>query len=181
MTQRATNMHFSPRMRRILTLAATLTFLCISLALLTLSLSGCAAAMQALDIQNPRYSIRDIRPRVDIALPLSASSIDFDFTLGVDNPNRVGMKLDRVDFGVFVNDQHVVDTVSTEPIRIPANGASNVRLNARVDYNSLRTIFREVADIVQGNRARYEIRGNAYYDTPAGRLKFPLTVYSTPR
>ena len=26
--------------------------------------------------------------------------------------------------------------------------------------------------------ARYELRGNAYYDTPAGRLKFPVTVYS---
>jgi hypothetical protein len=35
-----------------------------------------------------------------------------------------------------------------------------------------------VADIVQGNRASYAIQGNAYYDTPVGRLQFPVTVYS---
>ncbi|HVR40833.1 MAG TPA: LEA type 2 family protein [Thermoanaerobaculia bacterium] len=166
-------------MKRHLTLATALTFLCLALSLLTLSLSGCAAAMNALDIQNPRYSIRDIRPRVDIALPLSASSIDLDFTLGVDNPNRVGMKLDRIDFGVFINDTHVLDTVSDQRINIPANGIGDVRLRARIGYGNLRTVFREVADVVQGNRARYEIRGNAYYDTPAGKLRFPVTVYST--
>jgi hypothetical protein len=33
--------------------------------------------------------------------------------------------------------------------------------------------------IVRGERARYEIRGNAYYATPLGRLKFPVTVYSS--
>lgn len=171
----------APLMKRTITLAATLTVLCLGLALMTLSLSGCAAAMQALDIQNPRYNIRDIRPRVDIALPLSASTIDLDFTIGVDNPNRVGMKLDRIDFGVFINDQHVLDSVSDQRINIPANGVGDVRLRTRIGYDSIRSLFREVADVVQGNRARYEIRGNAYYDTPAGRLKFPVTVYSTSR
>src|SRR5438309_4777347 len=74
-----------------------------TLAVLTLSTTGCGSVARALDIVNPRYSIQNIRPRVDIALPLSASTIDFDFDLGVDNPNSVGLRLDQVDFELFVN------------------------------------------------------------------------------
>jgi len=36
-----------------------------------------------------------------------------------------------------------------------------------------------VVNVIRGNRARYELRGNAYYNTPIGRMKFPVTVYST--
>jgi LEA14-like dessication related protein len=164
-------------MKRTLIAAATLTGLCIVLAILTVTVTGCQT-LANLNIVNPRYSIRDVRPRVDIAIPLSASSIDFDFVLGVDNPNAVGLTLDQVDFSLFANDTRLVDTVSRQGINIPANGQGDVRLTARVGYNNIRSIFREVADAVQGNRARYEVRGNAYYNTPVGRMRFPVTVYS---
>ena len=45
-----------------------------------------------------------------------------------------------------------------------------------MNYDDIRTIYREVADVVQGNRARYQIRGNAYYNTPIGQMRFPVTV-----
>ena len=86
-----------------------------------------------------------------------------------------------VDFNLFVNDSRILDSVSRQGINIPANGSGDVHLRARVGYESIRSLFREVADLIQGNRARYEIRGNAYYDTPVGTLKFPVTVYSTSR
>jgi LEA14-like dessication related protein len=135
--------------------------------------------MNALDIQNPRYSFRDIRPRVNVALPLSASTIDFDFNLGIDNPNNVGLRLDRVDFDVFVNSQQIVNTSSQQGVRIPARGYGEAHLLARVGYENIRSIFNQIADVIQGNRANYELRGNAWYDTPAGPLQFPLTVYSS--
>jgi hypothetical protein len=31
--------------------------------------------------------------------------------------------------------------------------------------------------MVQGNRARYEVRGRAYYNTPIGQLQFPVSVF----
>jgi LEA14-like dessication related protein len=143
-------------------------------------LSGCAAVQQALNIENPRYSIRDIRPRVDIAIPLSASSIDIDFNLEVDNPNSVGLRLDQLDFNLFINESRVLDSVSQQDLRIPANGVGDVQLRTRIGYQNIRSLWNEVVDIVSGRqRARYELRGNAYYDTPLGRLKFPVTVFST--
>ena len=165
-------------MKRTLTLGALLAAMSL-VAGAALLLSGCAAVQSALDIQNPRYAIRDIRPRVDIAIPLSASSIDIDFALEVDNPNRVGLRLDQVDFNLFINNTRILDSISQQNINIPANGRGDVYLRTRIGYQNIRSMWNEVVDIVRGERARYELRGNAYYNTPVGRLKFPVTVYST--
>lgn len=167
-------------MKRTLLYAGMLTGLCLALAAATMSLSGCSTIGKALNIENPRYSIRDLRPHVNIALPLSASSIDFDFNLSVDNPNSVGLRLDRVDFDMFVNDNPVLTSVSRDPrIEIPARGVGDVRLTSRVGYQQIRNIFQQVTDIIRGERANYSLRGNAYYNTPIGQLKFPVTVYTT--
>lgn len=166
-------------MKRTLPLATLLTAVSIAASLAVFLLSGCAAVQQALNIENPRYSLRNIRPRVDIAIPLSASSIDIDFDLEVDNPNSVGLRLDQLDFNLFINDTRVLDSVSRQELRIPANGVGDVRLRTRIGYQNIRSIWTEIVDIVRGQRARYELRGNAYYETPVGRLKFPVTVYST--
>jgi LEA14-like dessication related protein len=166
-------------MKRNLTLGVLLAIFCIAAGVASLLLSSCAAIGSALNIQNPRYTIRDIRPRVDVALPLSASSIDIDFALEVDNPNSVGLRLDQIDFNLLINDNRVLDSISQQDIHIPANGRGDVQLRTRIGYQNVRSLWNEVVNVIQGNRARYELRGNAYYNTPVGRLKFPVTVYST--
>jgi Conserved secreted protein len=164
--------------KRPLPLGAVLAGLSIVSGIAVFLLSGCAAIGSALNIQNPRYSIRDIRPRVDIAIPLSASSIDIDFNLEVDNPNSVGLSLSQLDFNLFINDSRVLDSTSREQFRIPANGVGNVQLQTRIGYQNVRSLWTELVDIVRGQRARYELRGTAHYDTPVGRLKFPVTVFT---
>ena len=139
---------------------------------------GCTS-LRNLNIVNPSYSLRDIRPHVAIALPLSASSIDLDFDVGVDNPNPVGLRLERLDFDVLVNDNPLLTQVSTpQRISIPARGVGQVHLKTRVGYQNIRNIWSQITDMINGNRARYQIRGNAYYDTPIGQMRFPVTVYS---
>lgn len=165
-------------MRRSLFHAVLLTGLCITLALITLVLSGCNTLAKNLNIENPTYSLRNIDPRVQIALPLSASSIDFDMTVGVNNPNAVGLRLDRFDFTLYVNNSRILDSISDQQIRIPANGTGDVHLRARVGYNNIQNLWSEIVGLINGNRARYEMRGNAYYNTPIGQMKFPVTIYS---
>jgi len=163
-----------------LMLGSLLAFLSVSAGLAVLLLSGCAAVQSALDIENPRYSIRNIHPRLDIAIPLSASSVDIDFDLEVDNPNRVGLRLDQIDFNLFINEARVLDSISQQNINIPANGRGDVNLRTRIGYQNVRSLWQEMVDIVSGRqRAKYELRGNAYYQTPVGRLKLPVTVFST--
>ena len=159
--------------KRPLILASLLTGLCIALALATLSMYGCSALQQTLNIVNPSYSLRNVDPHLNLALP---PSMDFDLTVGVDNPNAVGLRLDQFDFNLLVNGNNIANGTSFDRIQIPARGIGDVRLRTHVSYDNAKAIFREVADLIQGNRARYEIRGNAAYDTPVGRLTFPVSV-----
>ena len=158
--------------KRPLILATLLTGLCIVLAAVTLSLSGCGT-LQNLHIINPTYSLRNVDPHLNLAIP---PSMDFDVTVGVDNPNPVGLRLDQFDFNLLVNGNNIANGTTFDRIQIPARGLGDVRLRTHVSYDNAKAIFHEVEELIQGNRARYEIRGNAAYDTPVGRLTFPVSV-----
>lgn len=158
--------------KRSIWLASLLTGLCIALAAVTLSLSGCST-LQNLNIVNPTYSLRNVDPHLNLAIP---PSMDFDLTVGVDNPNPVGLRLDQFDFNLLVNGNNIANGTTYDRVQIPARGFGDVRVRTHVSYDNAKAIFREVQDLIQGNRARYEIRGNAAYDTPVGRMNFPVSV-----
>jgi LEA14-like dessication related protein len=166
-------------MKRSIDTAAVLSSLSLVLAFVALSMSGCSTLARTLNIQNPTYSLRNVQPHVAIALPLSASSIDFDFDLGVDNPNSVALQLAGINFDMLVNGNRLLSSQSNQGVNIPARGYGAVHLRSRVGYNDIRSIFQQVADVIQGNRANYEMRGTAFFDTPLGRMNFPVTVYAT--
>jgi LEA14-like dessication related protein len=136
-------------------------------------LTGCNT-LANLHIINPTYQLRGVQPRVNLGIP---PTMDFDIVVGVDNPNPVELRLDHLNFDLLINNNRVLNNVrSDQGIHIPARGAGDVHLTTHVSYNDIRNIYREVADIVQGNRASYAIQGNAYYDTPVGQLQFPVTI-----
>jgi len=89
----------------------------------------------------------------------------------VDNPNSVGLRLDQIDFNLFINENRVLDSISQQDLHIPANGRGDVNLRTRIGYQNVRSLWDEIVNVVRGNRAKYELRGNAYYQTPVGRLK----------
>ncbi len=159
-------------MKRSLVYAALLALACLALGAATLAHSGCAA-LQTLNIVPPTYSLVDVTPHLNLGIP---PSMDFDLTVGVDNPNPVELRVDHFDFNLFVNDNQVANGTSFDRIAVPARGIGNVRLSTHVTYQNIKTIFQQIVDLIQGNRAHYGLRGNAAYDTPIGRLTFPVTV-----
>ncbi|HSY49374.1 MAG TPA: LEA type 2 family protein [Thermoanaerobaculia bacterium] len=165
-------------MRRTSILATLFPTACIVLAAAALSLSGCRSLLIG-KLVNPSYSLRGVMPHVAIALPLSASAIDFDITIGVDNPNSIGLHLDWLEFDLAINDIPILTSVRADQgVNIPAHGVGDIHLRTRVGYANLKALFRQVADMVQGNRAHYAIHGNAYYHTPFGEKRYPVTLYS---
>ena len=157
-------------MKRTLVYASILTVLCVVLSVATLTLAGCSS----MNILNPSYSLRGVDPHLNLGIP---PSLDVDFTVGVDNPNPVQLRLDHFDFDLLINNNPMLTNVrSDQGVHIPARGYGDVHLNAHVNFNNLQEIGRQVIDLVRGNRASYQIRGNAYYDTPIGTLRFPVTV-----
>lgn len=162
-------------MKRTLLYAWMLSGICVASAIAAILLAGCNS-LANLHIINPTYSLRGVNPRLNLGVP---PSIDFDFTVGVDNPNPVELRLDHLNFDLLINNNPVLNNVrSDQGVHIPARGIGDVHLSGHVTYDNIRTIWREVQDVVQGNRASYALRGNAYYDTPVGRLQFPVTVGS---
>jgi LEA14-like dessication related protein len=155
---------------------AALAGLSIVLAAITVALAGCRMMG---NIQNPSYTIRDIRPHVSIALPLSSSTIDLDFTVSVDNPNSVSLDLAHMDFGVFVNGDRLIDSVSSEHIHVPAHGVNDVHLRVRVGYEQIPKLFQQIVDLIHGHRAHYEIQGDAYFNTPLGQRRYPVEIQAT--
>src|SRR5687768_16707186 len=111
--------------------------------------TGCST-LADIAIQNPEYRILSIRPRVDLAIPFSASTIDIDFAIDIDNPNSIGLNLDRLDFDMMMNGTRVLSGISNENIRIPANGTGRLDLKTSMGYEDIRTIFSRVVEWVQG-------------------------------
>jgi LEA14-like dessication related protein len=165
-------------MKRASLSATLLTVGCIVPAAIMLAFSGCRSLVTT-NIVNPSYRLQSVVPHVAIALPPSASAIDLDFTIVVDNPNAISLRLDWLDFDLAINDTPILTSVRAEQgVNIPAHGVGDVHLRTRVGYANLKALFRQIADMVQGNRASYAIHGNAYYHTPFGQRRFPLTLYS---
>jgi LEA14-like dessication related protein len=164
-------------MKRTLIPATLLTAGCIALAAITMALSGCRSLLP--DIVNPSYRLRSIKPHVAIALPLTRSAMDFDFTIVVDNPNPIGVHLEYLEFDLAINDTPILHSVRADQgVNIPAHGVGDIHLRTRVEYSNLKALFREIAEMVQGNKASYRIEGNAYYRTPFGLKRYPVTLYS---
>jgi len=162
-------------MKRQLVYGSLLAAACITLSICLVALSGCNT-LANLHIINPSYSLRSVTPHLNIGIP---PSVDLDFTVNVNNPNPVGLRLDYFDFDVFVNNNPVLRNVhSVQGFQIPANGDNDVHLATHVTYDSIRAIYDEVIGMIQGNRATYAIQGNAYYGTPIGQLRFPVNVAS---
>jgi LEA14-like dessication related protein len=162
-------------MKRNLLFATLLAVACIALSICAIALEGCNT-LANLHIVNPSYSLRSVNPHLNLGIP---PSVDLDFTVNVNNPNPVGLRLDYFDFDVFVNNDPILRNVhSVQGFQIPANGDNDVHLATHVTYDSIRSIYNEVIGMIQGNRATYGIQGNAYYGTPVGQLRFPVNVYS---
>jgi len=165
-------------MRRALIPATLFSAGCLALAAITMSVSGCRSLVGA-NLVNPSYRLRSVAPHVAIALPLTASAIDLDFTIVVDNPNAIGLRLEWLDFDLAINDTPILTSVRAEQgVHIPAHGLGDVHLRTRIGYQNLKSLFRQIADMIEGNRATYAIHGNAYYKTPFGERRFPVTLYS---
>jgi LEA14-like dessication related protein len=162
-------------MKRQLVYATLLAAACVALSICLIATSGCST-LANLHIINPTYSLRAVDPHLNLGIP---PSVDLDFTVNVDNPNPVNLTLNYFDFDLLINNNPVLRNVhSVQGFRIPAQGASDVHLATHVTYDSIRSIYNEIVNMIQGNRATYGLQGNAYYDTPAGQLHFPVNVYS---
>jgi LEA14-like dessication related protein len=92
-------------------------------------------------LKKPRVRVVDIRLQ-----RFTSKHVDLLVELAVENPNSVGMELDRLEYQLWVDGRELGVGKVVPPLRVKAAGTSIVRSTLRVRYvDAVRTIFTEEA------------------------------------
>ena len=134
----------------------------------SLAASSCAELMQRLALVNCKYSFHDIAP-VNIGL----TSLDLRLGIKIDNPNSVNVILDSLGFDFFINENRIFQGTASNRLEIPTGTSSILEQVISISYfEAGAAIIKAIKD----NRADYRLTGTAHYDTPIGRLAFPVDI-----
>ncbi|MGM0595018.1 MAG: LEA type 2 family protein [Pseudomonadota bacterium] len=144
-----------------------------TLALLGLALTACATLQEV--VKEPEVTVRAMR-----VAAVSLSDMQLDFTLGVDNPNPVGLSLKGLSYRLSVDDQSLLAGESKTQMKVAANGSSDVSLPLTLNYRELSGGLKEV---MQRETIPYSLQGKLDF----GLFRLPysksgtLTLPSLPR
>lgn len=116
----------------------------------SLLLSACATLKDT--IKEPRVTVDAVKLR-DISL----SGLRADFRLGIDNPNPLGISIQGLSYNLALDGKQMFDGSTSERVRVPANGASQVSLPFAIDYEKL---FGGLNALHGKKTVAYELRGN---------------------
>jgi len=96
----------------------------------SLLLNACATLKET--IKEPQVAVDAVKLR-DITL----SGVQLDFLLGIDNPNPLGISVQGLSYNLALDGKQMFDGNTTERVRVPANGHSQVSLPFAIDFEKL--------------------------------------------
>ena len=92
--------------------------------------SSCATLKEGL--KEPEVSVTDMQVKA-----VSLSDMQLDFTLGVDNPNPLGIKLSGLKYKLDIDDKSLLSGDSKQKLKVKANSRSSVTLPLSINYKDL--------------------------------------------
>lgn len=133
-----------------------------------LSLSGCTALLQTLrgTVEPPRAVFRSAALT---GIDLDAATIDAQFRL--ENPNPVGVTLQRLTWAFSLDGTRVVDGTLPGGLRLAPSGSTPLVLPVRVPFASVPGLLTTFAG---RDEAPYVVEGRATVRTPLGDVAIPL-------
>lgn len=147
----------------------------ISLCALLLTISGCASLNQlkdAADIQNPEVSLKSSK-----VTALSFDSAELEFTLSVNNPNLIPIKLAGFDYTVNIGETQLVSGEQQKNLKINARGQSDVQVPLSIKFAQLKMLS-DALD--KKNELAYRIQTTAHLELPVlGIRKLPGSIQGT--
>jgi len=86
-----------------------------------------------------------------------------------ENPNAVGIKLNRIEFDIYSNDKLAAKLHNDEKIEIPKNGEFSFTEKAKIKIKTVgKTVFKAMRD----DNVTYKIVGTYFVDTKLGTFSF---------
>lgn len=129
--------------------------------------AGCGGAKKLVEqvLQEPRLSVQGVR-----VVGLSAQNADLEVTLGVDNPNAIGLTLSRLSYELDLEDQRLIAGNTDRTSSVPAAGQGEVVIPISVSYPDLAAAY---ARVKGQDEVNYRIKGQVGIATPLGNLNLP--------
>ena len=120
--------------------------------LITLLLCLWLTACSSLGLQKPQVSLVDIRPAASTLLEQN-----FTLTLRIQNPNRLPIKAEGLNFTLKVAGQPLASGASNQAIDVPALGDTEIQLQL---HTTLVSWLKQLGKVVQGeSKLAYQLEG----------------------
>ena len=101
----------------------------------------------------------------------SPNTLNINLIFYGNNPNLVGLSLNKIEFDLYVNDKHISKFYNDKKIKIPKNGNFNFSENADINIIAAgKTLFYNIIK----KRVNYKITGTYFVKTSFGT--FPLKI-----
>jgi LEA14-like dessication related protein len=139
----------------------------ISLLLGTLLLSGCAAVQRAIDILQPKLSIKDVH-----VTDLSFKEVDLAVDVEVDNPNLLPIDLTGFDYDLKINNISFIKGQQDKQMKIASLEQSVFQIPVTLNYKNLYETFKSLKD---QDSTGYQIACGVLFDLPGlGPTRIPF-------
>jgi LEA14-like dessication related protein len=135
--------------------------------LLTLFLC-CTAVKERLALKECRFSLISVTP-----YDFTFANVKLDFTVKVNNPNKVDAVLDKLTYTFYVNETDVFSGTTGKDITIPANKAKAFPTTITLEYTK---VGQALIEAIKINNAAYKLKARAYINTIIGEINYPVEI-----
>jgi len=115
------------------------------------------------------YKITKVRYNPIKSLNIVGLNIDFYGN----NPNKIGVSLDRIEFDLYVDKKHASKFYNEKKIEIPKGKAFT--FEEKADFK-LSTLGKSVFNAIIKKKATYSVNGTYYLETPFGVYPIKATL-----
>jgi LEA14-like dessication related protein len=140
--------------------------------LLLLFAGGCSTVQRIMGYQEPdvRYTDMSIEG-------ISLEQIDLKFHFEIDNPNRVGVKLEEYAYSLLINEYSFLSGSHSEQLEIASRSSGTIALPLTLSY---RDLYESVSSVAQADSFGYRLNTEVGVNIPVyGKAMIPVTVEGT--
>lgn len=117
-----------------------------------LGFSGCSSLLEKV-VEKPKVAL----DRVEVA-DVSFSKAKLMFVVKVENPNGIDLKVDEVNYKIFLEDKAFTSAKTEKAVNVPARGSAEIGIPVPVEYKGLWTNLMKIFD---ARTVSYRIEGDA--------------------
>ena len=145
------------------------------LLLLLFLISSCSTLQSLVGYKHPEIHYRDVSVE-----SLSLDNIELMFHFDIDNPNRVGVKLEEYKYDLLINDRDFLSGAHREQLEIASRSSGIIGLPLTLSF---REIYESVSSVAQADSFSYLLKTEVGVDIPVyGKTMIPIEVVgSLPR